>query len=190
MYLVTFVTTTFSLKVVCIACPFLQQEERRLKTVAKKEAKLRFDDRHWSEKALLDMTERDWRIFREDYNIAAKGALLYDCFLCQLLTQGWHLTILVSLYRWPNSASHSRVARSRVTRGTARNHRWPRLQGANTDPAAGHSYRDAEPRHHWRCRNRFWQDGRLPNSASILDPETAEDRTVIFFLLDQILTDM
>uniref|UniRef100_A0A2P2KGL2 DEAD-box ATP-dependent RNA helicase 21 n=1 Tax=Rhizophora mucronata TaxID=61149 RepID=A0A2P2KGL2_RHIMU len=31
-------------------------------------------DRHWSEKALADMTERDWRIFREDFNISFKGS--------------------------------------------------------------------------------------------------------------------
>ena len=30
-------------------------------------------DRHWSEKELIEMTERDWRIFREDYNISTKG---------------------------------------------------------------------------------------------------------------------
>lgn len=30
-------------------------------------------DVHWSEKALKDMTERDWRIFREDFNIQFKG---------------------------------------------------------------------------------------------------------------------
>lgn len=28
---------------------------------------------HWSEKPLAAMTERDWRIFREDFNIAYKG---------------------------------------------------------------------------------------------------------------------
>ncbi|CAI5475034.1 unnamed protein product, partial [Closterium sp. Yama58-4] len=31
-------------------------------------------DRHWSEKKLSEMTERDWRIFREDFNIAYKGS--------------------------------------------------------------------------------------------------------------------
>ncbi|KAK7252231.1 hypothetical protein RIF29_36042 [Crotalaria pallida] len=31
-------------------------------------------DRHWSEKKLDEMTERDWRIFREDYNISYKGS--------------------------------------------------------------------------------------------------------------------
>ncbi|KAH6771100.1 P-loop containing nucleoside triphosphate hydrolases superfamily protein [Perilla frutescens var. hirtella] len=30
-------------------------------------------DRHWSEKKLKKMTERDWRIFREDFNISYKG---------------------------------------------------------------------------------------------------------------------
>jgi ATP-dependent RNA helicase DDX23/PRP28 len=30
-------------------------------------------DRHWSEKKLVEMTERDWRIFREDYSISTKG---------------------------------------------------------------------------------------------------------------------
>ncbi|RZC68773.1 hypothetical protein C5167_031964 [Papaver somniferum] len=29
--------------------------------------------RHWSDKKLEDMTERDWRIFREDFNISYKG---------------------------------------------------------------------------------------------------------------------
>lgn len=30
-------------------------------------------EKHWTEKALEDMTERDWRIFREDFNIQFKG---------------------------------------------------------------------------------------------------------------------
>jgi ATP-dependent RNA helicase DDX23/PRP28 len=39
-------------------------------------ATYRMDDRHWSEKSKLEMTERDWRIFREDYQISVKGATL------------------------------------------------------------------------------------------------------------------
>ena len=39
----------------------------------KKEQAQRWDDRHWTEKSLEDMTDRDWRIFREDYNISTKG---------------------------------------------------------------------------------------------------------------------
>ncbi|WCJ44197.1 Pre-mRNA-splicing ATP-dependent RNA helicase prp28 [Euphorbia peplus] len=31
-------------------------------------------DRHWSDKKLDEMTERDWRIFREDFNISYKGS--------------------------------------------------------------------------------------------------------------------
>jgi ATP-dependent RNA helicase DDX23/PRP28 len=34
----------------------------------------KFDDGHWTDKNLENMTERDWRIFREDYNISIKGA--------------------------------------------------------------------------------------------------------------------
>ncbi|KAK5952687.1 mRNA splicing protein prp28 [Knufia fluminis] len=30
-------------------------------------------DKHWSEKQLSQMRERDWRIFKEDFNIATKG---------------------------------------------------------------------------------------------------------------------
>lgn len=30
-------------------------------------------DKHWSQKALKDMRERDWRIFKEDFNISTKG---------------------------------------------------------------------------------------------------------------------
>ncbi|KAJ1733087.1 mRNA splicing protein prp28 [Coemansia biformis] len=32
-----------------------------------------WDERHWSEKTLDEMSDRDWRIFKEDYSIACKG---------------------------------------------------------------------------------------------------------------------
>ena len=44
-----------------------------MKKEAKKEAKQKWDDRHWSEKPLEIMAERDWRIFKEDYSITTKG---------------------------------------------------------------------------------------------------------------------
>ncbi|KAG8182290.1 hypothetical protein JTE90_011108 [Oedothorax gibbosus] len=50
-----------------------EQEILRLKKVKSKEDKQKWDDRHWSQKAIDEMTERDWRIFREDFNIAIKG---------------------------------------------------------------------------------------------------------------------
>ncbi|XP_039279809.1 probable ATP-dependent RNA helicase DDX23 [Nilaparvata lugens] len=55
-----------------------EQEKVRLKKVKKKEEKQRWDDRHWSEKAQDEMTERDWRIFREDYSITIKGGKIPD----------------------------------------------------------------------------------------------------------------
>ncbi|KAH8551768.1 P-loop containing nucleoside triphosphate hydrolase protein [Umbelopsis sp. PMI_123] len=39
----------------------------------KREERLKWDDRHWSEKPLAQMKERDWRIFKEDFNISCKG---------------------------------------------------------------------------------------------------------------------
>jgi len=48
-------------------------EKARLKKLKSKEDKKKFDDRHWSEKSLEIMSERDWRIFREDFNIAIRG---------------------------------------------------------------------------------------------------------------------
>lgn len=45
----------------------------RAEVVRAKERKTRFDERHWSEKSLPEMTDRDWRIFKEDYNISTKG---------------------------------------------------------------------------------------------------------------------
>lgn len=50
-----------------------EQEKVRLNKVKRKEDKQKWDDRHWSEKEVDEMTERDWRIFREDYNIMIKG---------------------------------------------------------------------------------------------------------------------
>lgn len=39
----------------------------------RKAAKQGYDDRHWTEKPLAEMKERDWRIFREDFSISARG---------------------------------------------------------------------------------------------------------------------
>eukprot|EP00245_Coleochaete_scutata_P007157 TRINITY_DN22260_c0_g1_i1.p1 TRINITY_DN22260_c0_g1~~TRINITY_DN22260_c0_g1_i1.p1 ORF type:complete len:868 (-),score=265.39 TRINITY_DN22260_c0_g1_i1:504-3107(-) len=55
-----------------------EAEERRQKAAAANTYDT-FDmrvDRHWSEKKLEEMTDRDWRIFREDFNIAYKGTRL------------------------------------------------------------------------------------------------------------------
>ncbi|KAH7402147.1 P-loop containing nucleoside triphosphate hydrolase protein [Phaeosphaeria sp. MPI-PUGE-AT-0046c] len=47
---------------------FLKMERRR-----KEEGGRAQLDKHWSEKKLEHMRERDWRIFKEDFNIATKG---------------------------------------------------------------------------------------------------------------------
>lgn len=49
-------------------------------------AKSGYDDRHWTEKPLDEMKERDWRIFREDFSISARGI-----DLCSL-HPSWSLT--------------------------------------------------------------------------------------------------
>lgn len=43
----------------------------------RKAAKSGIDERHWSDKPLAEMKERDWRIFREDFSIAARGGHLF-----------------------------------------------------------------------------------------------------------------
>jgi len=50
-----------------------EQEKKRIKNLKKKELKRQWDDRHWTKKGVSEMAERDWRIFREDYNITTKG---------------------------------------------------------------------------------------------------------------------
>jgi len=50
---------------------FLQMKERSLEHAGKHGI-----DKHWSEKELWQMRERDWRIFKEDFNISAKGGAI------------------------------------------------------------------------------------------------------------------
>ncbi|XJO73998.1 hypothetical protein BDV3_004885 [Batrachochytrium dendrobatidis] len=38
-----------------------------------KDRRVAFDERHWSEKKLSEMKDRDWRIFKEDFSISTKG---------------------------------------------------------------------------------------------------------------------
>lgn len=47
----------------------------------RKAAKHGYDDRHWTEKSLDEMKERDWRIFREDFSIAARGLCWSSAYL-------------------------------------------------------------------------------------------------------------
>ncbi|XP_046847137.1 probable ATP-dependent RNA helicase DDX23 [Xenia sp. Carnegie-2017] len=49
------------------------QEISRVNRLRDKEKKQAYDDRHWTHKDLDEMTERDWRIFKEDFGISCKG---------------------------------------------------------------------------------------------------------------------
>lgn len=49
----------------------LEMERRR-----KEDSSRNFIDKHWSEKKLEQMRERDWRIFKEDFNISTKGGAI------------------------------------------------------------------------------------------------------------------
>lgn len=51
----------------------LEQHER-----VKQAAELKNMGKHWSEKKLEDMKERDWRIFKENFGIATKGGAIPD----------------------------------------------------------------------------------------------------------------
>ncbi|KAJ5145227.1 Pre-mRNA-splicing ATP-dependent RNA helicase prp28 [Penicillium atrosanguineum] len=46
----------------------LEMERRRREESSRSQL-----DKHWSEKSLVNMRERDWRIFKEDFNISSKG---------------------------------------------------------------------------------------------------------------------
>ena len=52
---------------------FFRKNQKRL---LGKEEKIALKERHWKMKELSEMADRDWRIFKEDYNISAKGILL------------------------------------------------------------------------------------------------------------------
>ena len=58
---------------VCVVLFTCYEYRERAEVLRAKERKTRFDERHWSEKSLPEMTDRDWRIFKEDYNISTKG---------------------------------------------------------------------------------------------------------------------
>lgn len=59
-----------------------QLEQRNMQRVKRKEEKEKWDDRHWSQKRVDEMSERDWRIFREDYNITLKGGRIPNPLRC------------------------------------------------------------------------------------------------------------
>jgi ATP-dependent RNA helicase DDX23/PRP28 len=59
-------------------------------------AKSGLDERHWTEKPLEEMKDRDWRIFREDFSISARGFFIYYLFK---LGCGDHISLQVVKFR-------------------------------------------------------------------------------------------
>jgi ATP-dependent RNA helicase DDX23/PRP28 len=43
------------------------------KAMEQKERKKAWEDRHWTDKPLDAMTDRDWRILKSDFEISSKG---------------------------------------------------------------------------------------------------------------------
>lgn len=56
-----------------------------MKRILDKEDKLAYKERHWTKKELSEMTDRDWRIFKEDFSITAKGKYKFGNLLCNTL---------------------------------------------------------------------------------------------------------
>ncbi|QSL66392.1 hypothetical protein MERGE_000771 [Pneumocystis wakefieldiae] len=55
---------------------------RMMELEFKKRSKISWDDMHWSKKPLELMKERDWRIFKEDFNIISKGGSIPNPIRC------------------------------------------------------------------------------------------------------------
>lgn len=103
----------------------------------RKAAKTGIDERHWTEKALDEMKERDWRIFREDFSISARGAYVHVGVVIRSQLRIPH--------RWTNPSSSALMERVRHTRrdSECRRHRW--LQRAVPDSTSSNPDRSTEP---------------------------------------------
>ena len=150
------------------AASFLPPARARLRKLRKKEAKQRWDDRHWSQKKLDEMTDRDWRIFREDYSITTKGGKIPNPI------RSWkdsslppHILEVIDKcgYKvgWGSARCNGSSVGGRGLRlGAALLGRFGGVWGCSAGkaplcspgthphPAAGHPHRPAEPRHHRR----------------------------------------
>lgn len=175
----------FSLSVSPI--PSLPPARARLRKLRKKEAKQRWDDRHWSQKKLDEMTDRDWRIFREDYSITTKGGKIPNPI------RSWkdsslppHILEVIDKCGYKVGTERgSWGGGKRACQGFREGEQGkfcsqpaPPLAGADPDPAPGHPHRAAEPGHHRRGRDRQRQDSGVPDPTARVDHHPAQDRPV------------
>jgi ATP-dependent RNA helicase DDX23/PRP28 len=96
------------------------------------------DDRHWTEKKLEEMRDRDWRIFREDFSIAARGA-----YRSLPLPRKRRLTFSFALL---GPRVVAQVARSRCPSGTGRSRRSRPASSASSRRSATPSRRRSSGR--------------------------------------------
>lgn len=100
----------------------------------KKASKNGLDERHWSEKPLNEMQERDWRIFREDFSIAARGMSVVK----------FGLSSADDSCRRIHSSSSSFLGGINHPSDYSRCNRKGWLQGPHSHPTTGYSNRSAE----------------------------------------------
>jgi ATP-dependent RNA helicase DDX23/PRP28 len=100
-------------------------------------AKSGLDERHWTDKPLDEMKERDWRIFREDFSISARGFIYYfEKYLIVYTDMGC---------RWSHPAPSAFLDRIDHPPSHLGLYRIHRVQGAIAHSATGNSYWSTEP---------------------------------------------
>lgn len=104
----------------------------------RKAAKAGLDERHWTDKPLEEMKERDWRIFREDFSISARGS----SFSCTQFTN------LVTMVRWSNPSPFTVLEGINYPEPHFGCDRRDRVQRPVTYPATGYSNWSSKPGHH------------------------------------------
>jgi ATP-dependent RNA helicase DDX23/PRP28 len=96
----------------------------------------RKDDRHWSEKPIEEMKDRDWRIFREDFSISARG-------ICDSASE--YGISSDGSFRWKYTPSIAILGGILHTTAATRCHCYDWLQGAIAYPAASYPYWASKP---------------------------------------------
>lgn len=120
------------------------QDERHTDVMERRQAtKVGVDERHWTKKPLNEMKERDWRIFREDFSIAARGTQAFQ--ECAVLAN--------SQLRRQHSPSTQVMARVRDTSSNLGHHCTSRLRGTFAHSASSNPHRLAISRSDWDCRD-------------------------------------
>jgi hypothetical protein len=123
----------------------------------RKAAKSGIDERHWSDKPLPEMKERDWRIFREDFSIAARGE--------HLLRNMQFLCLRSFLCRWFYSPPIAFLGGVYDPTIYTQRYRKDWLQGTLAHSTTSYPNRFAEPGHHWYRRDgcvKFFKFARQP----------------------------